>query len=184
MAERHWMDTPIVDPNARYTMRWADGRTEERSKHRVYNPQKIAFVIKNGMRCYYCSRLGVPDQGPDGRVWHREHRIPKSRGGTGIRGNIVLSCQTCKLRKHDMDADAFREWAQWAYSGIELPCTLPTDLNPDPFFVGDVVEHPLFGTATITSIDLGGVVWARFAGGIDRCLDTHYARLIQVGSRG
>ena len=47
--------------------------------------------------CKYC---GVT--GPDVK-WHIDHLKPVSQGGTNNPGNLVLSCQSCNLRKGGMN---------------------------------------------------------------------------------
>lgn len=46
-------------------------------------------------KCYYCrKRLNKSD-------WHADHVIPLSRGGSNHISNIVITCPTCNLRKHN-----------------------------------------------------------------------------------
>jgi 5-methylcytosine-specific restriction endonuclease McrA len=44
--------------------------------------------------CWWCSR-------PIHGNYHIDHRIPLTRGGSNDPGNLVISCPTCNLRKHD-----------------------------------------------------------------------------------
>jgi 5-methylcytosine-specific restriction endonuclease McrA len=37
----------------------------------------------------------------DGKSWHTDHVIPRSKGGTNKDDNVVLSCATCNMRKRD-----------------------------------------------------------------------------------
>lgn len=49
--------------------------------------------------CFYCGeRPG----------WQREHRIPKSRGGSNDKSNIARSCATCNNRKGTMTVEEYR----------------------------------------------------------------------------
>jgi 5-methylcytosine-specific restriction endonuclease McrA len=57
---------------------------------------------RDGNRCTYCRRLGTSTQGPDGRRWHVDHRIPVSRGGTSERSNLALACASCNITKADL----------------------------------------------------------------------------------
>lgn len=49
--------------------------------------------------CFYCGeRPG----------WQREHKLPRSRGGTDAPANIVRSCSTCNYRKGTMTFEEYR----------------------------------------------------------------------------
>ena len=39
-----------------------------------------------------------------------DHVIPKSRGGSGLRGNTVHACVRCNSTKDDLLLDEFRDW--------------------------------------------------------------------------
>lgn len=55
----------------------------------------------NGL-CYYCHKLT--------KKFHKEHRIPVSKGGDFTKENIVPSCQRCNNRKCDRTEEEFREY--------------------------------------------------------------------------
>jgi|SRR5579872_376392 len=47
-------------------------------------------------RCVYCERLLTEETGK-----HRDHLIPKSRGGSDDVENCVVACATCNMNKRD-----------------------------------------------------------------------------------
>lgn len=50
--------------------------------------------------CFYCGeRPG----------WQREHKTPRSRGGSDHESNIVRSCRACNLRKGTLTLEEYRE---------------------------------------------------------------------------
>ena len=62
--------------------------------------------------CYYCGRLlKTYDKNPDNGGWGdsatRDHVVPKSKGGTGSRGNLVHCCWTCNQRKGSRSHDEY-----------------------------------------------------------------------------
>ena len=84
--------------------------------------QKFDFRIartvseKTGGRCYYCKSL-LPENeklySPHGTIymeirrWHIDHLIPVARGGTDHIDNLVPSCISCNLKKHDKTVEEF-----------------------------------------------------------------------------
>lgn len=65
---------------------------------------------EQGWMCKYCTRQGTPAKDPDGRTWHIDHVIPRSRGGMAIPNNRVLACRTCNISKRNKTGDEFRIW--------------------------------------------------------------------------
>lgn len=59
---------------------------------------------ETGWKCFYCSRKGDAEKGPDRRAWHVDHVYPLSRAGDDQPDNHVLACATCNLQKHDASA--------------------------------------------------------------------------------
>jgi 5-methylcytosine-specific restriction endonuclease McrA len=51
--------------------------------------------------CLYCDRRGTTDRDADGRKWHPDHFIPRSRYGSNHPSNIVLACHFCNNEKWD-----------------------------------------------------------------------------------
>lgn len=51
--------------------------------------------------CLYCDRRGTSDRDADGRKWHPDHFIPRSRYGSHHPSNIVLACHFCNNEKWD-----------------------------------------------------------------------------------
>lgn len=60
-----------------------------------HTAEDIALQMKsqNG-KCWWC---GKQIKGK----YHVDHRVPIARGGSNDPGNLVISCPTCNLRKHD-----------------------------------------------------------------------------------
>lgn len=51
--------------------------------------------------CLYCDRRGTTDRDADGRKWHPDHFIPRSRYGSKHPSNIVLACHFYNNEKWD-----------------------------------------------------------------------------------
>lgn len=60
--------------------------------HDLTEEQWYAILEQHDYRCHYCGASGVK--------FHREHKIPVSRGGGYTASNIVPACPTCNMRKH------------------------------------------------------------------------------------
>jgi hypothetical protein len=60
---------------------------------------------QNGF-CYYCGGLLYKTLNS---VYHIEHKIPISKGGSNDISNIALSCAECNFRKHDKTDEEFLE---------------------------------------------------------------------------
>lgn len=91
-GKEQWQTATVPHPDGGFTKIWRDGS-------RTWSKAMLAFIARNGMRCHYCERLGQRDQGPDGRLWHKDHVLAKSKGGKGLRGNLVLCCSECNILK-------------------------------------------------------------------------------------
>ena len=63
---------------------------------------KKSILAKTDGLCAYCGR-------PLSR-FHREHVIPRSRGGPSLADNLVASCASCNHRKRTKTLDEFRAW--------------------------------------------------------------------------
>lgn len=61
-----------------------------------------AILEAHNHACVYCGVTGI--------AFHREHKIPASKGGGYTAENIVPACPTCNLRKKDMTDTEFREY--------------------------------------------------------------------------
>jgi len=71
--------------NRRALIKNAKGRYTQQEIVNIYSEQQG--------ECYYC-RVDI-SQG-----FHRDHKIPLSRGGNNFIKNIVLTCPNCNLKKH------------------------------------------------------------------------------------
>ena len=54
-------------------------------------------------KCYWCHMKLFKD------VWHADHIIPLSRGGSDAIDNIVIACPTCNMRKYNKLPHEWRE---------------------------------------------------------------------------
>jgi hypothetical protein len=52
--------------------------------------------------CHYCGHADKK------QYMHRDHMIPKSRGGSGRKGNVTVACPRCNLLKNDRTVEEFR----------------------------------------------------------------------------
>jgi len=57
--------------------------------------------------CFYCAKQGNQSIGPDGKSWHLDHKIPRSRGGPSHPDNYALACSYCNIRKKDLTPEEF-----------------------------------------------------------------------------
>jgi 5-methylcytosine-specific restriction endonuclease McrA len=79
----------------------------------------LELARKNKYICHFCNKK------IKGCYLTRDHKIPKSRGGTGSWENTLLSCKKCNLRKADMSYEEFIKRIKWRPLGIKKPdCTL------------------------------------------------------------
>lgn len=60
---------------------------------------RFDVIVSADFTCHYCGERGATNDGPDGRAWHIDHVIPRSKGGRDERANYVLACATCNLAK-------------------------------------------------------------------------------------
>jgi 5-methylcytosine-specific restriction endonuclease McrA len=61
------------------------------------------YVKQEGL-CFYCGVLL-------GNSFHRDHKVPLSRGGTNYPRNIALTCGQCNWRKQNKTASEFKKLA-------------------------------------------------------------------------
>ncbi len=73
-----------------------------RSSRRARNTRYSLYLNQKG-RCAYCKQLMVLEGTGDDRVT-ADHVIPKSKGGSGRRKNIVAACYRCNQEKGDTSA--------------------------------------------------------------------------------
>jgi len=61
------------------------------------------YIDRQKGRCFYCNRLFTYNGHSRGDTNPtRDHKIPRSRGGSEVRDNIVAACERCNNRKADM----------------------------------------------------------------------------------
>jgi 5-methylcytosine-specific restriction endonuclease McrA len=68
------------------------------------NRQKILEDSDN--ICFYCGGKY------DTRYLHIDHKIPKSRGGSNKKSNLVVACQKCNLLKGTLTIEEFLKKAE------------------------------------------------------------------------
>lgn len=75
-------------------------------------------------RCHYCAiELDVYS-------FHVEHKIPKARGGSNKRENLVASCASCNFKKRTQTEEEFKERLQREYvNAVKLLATLTPKLE-------------------------------------------------------
>lgn len=67
--------------------------------HSLTRTQWVEILEEYGHRCAYC--------GKEGKQFHKEHKIPVSRGGGYTRDNIVPACGSCNSRKSNKTPEEF-----------------------------------------------------------------------------
>jgi len=69
-------------------------RAQKRASQGAYTPQQLQEQMhRQKSKCYYCKmKLGM--------IYHADHVVPLSRGGSNDISNIVIACPTCNMRKH------------------------------------------------------------------------------------
>ena len=75
--------------------------------YKVKGRLRASIIERDNYRCQYCGHKGTKNWDPDGRRWHIDHMLPRSRGGTSKPDNLALSCAKCNIAKHMMTADEF-----------------------------------------------------------------------------
>ena len=69
-------------------------------------------------RCYLCGR--VLNRAPG--ATHREHMVPRSRGGSDEAQNVALACRSCNYAKHAKHArtadEEFERLAWWGHWNV------------------------------------------------------------------
>lgn len=68
-------------------------KAQKRASEGFYTAQQLQeqFQRQKG-KCYYC-------KAKFGKIYHVDHVVPLSKGGTNEINNIVLACPTCNMRK-------------------------------------------------------------------------------------
>ena len=75
----------------------AEGTHNGRDIERLY--------VKQGGKCFYCGTK-LND------VFHVDHKVPLSRGGSNFPNNLALACPTCNLQKNDKTAEEYFDWVK------------------------------------------------------------------------
>ena len=71
---------------------------------------RMALIDEYGGRCFYCGiEIYVANLGPrSDSMFNVDHKIPKSRGGTNKKDNLVCSCRKCNYSKGTLTVEEFR----------------------------------------------------------------------------
>jgi 5-methylcytosine-specific restriction endonuclease McrA len=109
-------------------MRRAGGReTALGGKHRKAWAGKRRFLawlsVHQGGRCAYCDRFVTPPTRPS-RPTDRtlDHVVPRVKGGTRDRANLVMSCLECNMKKSDRtDIVPLSKYWPRAYADFRTP---------------------------------------------------------------
>ena len=80
------------------------GKARERHHRQLHQ-----FGTRQKWRCIYCHRpiRCSTCQPGEARAATWDHVIPKARGGTRAKRNLVLACGPCNCEKSDSPADEF-----------------------------------------------------------------------------
>ena len=91
---------------------------------------------KTDGRCFYCGKRLIMEG-----LWHCEHMIPRSRGGTNTLENLVPACPSCNSTKGTKTVEELRTYLQWGVYDIACICIAKLGrymhLNPG---LGDIIE--------------------------------------------
>jgi 5-methylcytosine-specific restriction endonuclease McrA len=71
-----------------------------------------AVFERDGWRCRYC-HIDVAKASPHipRAQWATlDHAIPRSRGGSGRKDNLVTACMPCNTRKRDKTPEEYMAW--------------------------------------------------------------------------
>lgn len=68
---------------------------------------QVQRFFKLGENCHYCR---APFDGGPQHVKTRDHKQPRSRGGSNHPSNIVACCELCNRTKGNMTYEEFTEW--------------------------------------------------------------------------
>lgn len=69
-------------------------RAHKRNAPGSFTPEQFQEQIeRQKQKCYYCGKRSS--------MWHPDHVVPLSRGGSNSIDNIVAACPTCNLKKHN-----------------------------------------------------------------------------------
>lgn len=75
-------------------------------------------LAKTNGHCFYCGilikeNLYIPEYGIEVNIYmNKDHFIPKSKGGSNYRENLVPSCQRCNHLKSNFSVEEFRNIAR------------------------------------------------------------------------
>jgi hypothetical protein len=113
---------------------------------------RAAVFRRDAGRCRYC-RLRQFGQGA---VFHVNHVIPRSAGGSTTAENLVLQCPYCSLHKSDKRAGVDPQ------TGESATLFHPLQQNWRDHFsmlsAGEIIGMTAVGRATIQALDMNGPI--------------------------
>lgn len=76
----------------------------------------VRMFHEQGGRCHYCGcAMTLPRQEPGKQTPDyatKDHVIPASKGGYGLRNNKVLACNACNTERGNTSYVDFKQWKQ------------------------------------------------------------------------
>lgn len=94
--------------------------------------RRAALYYATNGHCFYCTRKlmplpakSTPLPRPSADLWPTiDHKLPRTRGGTDKRDNLVICCYACNTIKGSLTAEEFEAEVLWAIdNGVELEKT-------------------------------------------------------------
>jgi 5-methylcytosine-specific restriction endonuclease McrA len=99
--QRQYLQTPqgrMVDKAHRHNR-----KAQKRASQGSYTSEQLNEQFqRQKAKCYYCKKKL-------GKVWHADHVVPLSKGGSNTIDNIVVACEACNLHK---SAKLLHEWPE------------------------------------------------------------------------
>lgn len=101
--QRDWREKNYDSYIAQSRVIWQNRKARKEGNGGILTLQDIQAQLRRQKHCcYYCHTKFEKGHTKRGReyVYHIEHVIPLSRGGTNDPSNIVLACRSCNLSKY------------------------------------------------------------------------------------
>lgn len=114
-GKHSWCRKCLISTKREYRKKYPDrdkkGKSERMAKRRARLanvisgniPSKEYLLNKQNGMCAYCKCKGK------NVVWHLDHIIPISKGGSNTINNVQILCMSCNLKKNDKDPIRFAQ---------------------------------------------------------------------------